>query len=452
MKNFKYFNILHHCVLIWALMSCKTYHIIGQETKIQPINFNIQKPNDFYNGYLLWHQVDEIKEDNENISLLINGKGEIIHVWDNNLSGMGSPAHLLNDGSLIRTGMKKGNKIVNGTVAAVDILNITNFNGKVIWEYKAPSDDIHFHHDFVPLPNGNILVAIYEAFSFSKAKEYGWDINEQKKIWVDGIIEIKPDFSNGTGDIVWKWSVADHLIQDKFPALKNYGVVSEHPEKIDPNYPTDYKPKGDVRQHINSLDYNPELDQIVMSSLIYNEIWIIDHSIDTKEVKTSKGGSLLFRYGNPAAYGQGTEKDRIFLKQHDANWIDKGLPGEGNLLVHNNNTIFVKGNQEVKGRTSQIFEFSLPINEDGTYSKKADSPFKAETIWSWENPDYYAVFQGGARRLPNGNTLITDTVDGIAFQINHSGEIVAEYRGNAPTFKCFMYSADYLNDGILNKK
>ena len=49
------------------------------------------------------------------------------------------------------------------------------------------------------------------------------------------------------------------------------------------------------------------------------------------------GGDLLFRYGNPLAYDSGTEEDRLFLKQHDANWIDEGLPGAGNILVHNNN-------------------------------------------------------------------------------------------------------------------
>ena len=149
----------------------------------------------------------------------------------------------------------------------------------------------------------------------------------------------------------------------------------------------------------------------------------------------------------------GTLKDRLFLKQHDANWIKSGLPGAGNILVLNNNTVFkpgAGGNAE-KGRLSQVFELRLPIQSDGSYHCSEGKPFEVETILHWEDPHFYAAFQGGARRLPNGNTLLTDTVKRLVLQVNAKGEIVAEYKGLAPVYKAFMYDAAYVSNFIKNK-
>ena len=33
--------------------------------------------------------------------------------------------------------------------------------------------------------------------------------------------------------------------------------------------------------HTNSIDYNEKFDQIVISVLYFNEIWVIDHSTTT---------------------------------------------------------------------------------------------------------------------------------------------------------------------------
>ena len=38
-----------------------------------------------------------------------------------------------------------------------------------------------------------------------------------------------------TGAIVWQWRAWDHLIQDYDPSKPDYGVVADHPEKIDIN-------------------------------------------------------------------------------------------------------------------------------------------------------------------------------------------------------------------------
>src|SRR5690606_15913622 len=92
----------------------------------------------------------------------------------------------------------------------------------------------------------------------------------------------------------------------------------------------------------NAIDYNPQLDQIMISTREFSELWIIDHSTTTAEAaghtggRSGKGGDILYRYGNPAAYNRGTRADQKFFYQHDAQWIEPGLPGAGNILVFNN--------------------------------------------------------------------------------------------------------------------
>src|SRR5262249_17725952 len=113
--------------------------------------------------------------------------------------------------------------------------------------------------------------------------------------------------------------------------------------------------------HCNSLSYNAEFDQIMVSSPEFNEIWIIDHSTTTAEAashaggRSGKGGDLLYRWGNPRAYRAGTVKDQRLFYQHNAQWIPRGFPGEGHLLVFNN------GRRRPGGAHSTVDEIILPV-------------------------------------------------------------------------------------------
>src|SRR5262249_6594816 len=94
--------------------------------------------------------------------------------------------------------------------------------------------------------------------------------------------------------------------------------------------------------HINAVAYNAELDQIMLSVYEFSELWIIDHSTKMAESAShkggrhGKGGDLLYRWGNPRSYRAGTVKDQKLFGQHNTHWIDKGLPGEGHVLIFNN--------------------------------------------------------------------------------------------------------------------
>ncbi|MEM9570396.1 MAG: sulfatase-like hydrolase/transferase [Pseudomonadota bacterium] len=418
-----------------------------------PVTIEVFDEASVFPGYLLWHQADEIANDVINDTHLISPTGEVVHTWPANLTGGGTPGYLLPDGQIVRTGIRNRMATRRGPVASADVLQIVDKNGTVVWEVtSADLGGAFFHHDLEPMPNGNILASTYHALTGAEALAKGWDVSDARTVWVDGVVEIKPDLVSGEFEAVWAWRFDDHLIQDKFPEAENYGVVADHPGRIDPNFPDNYAPRNSFRQHINSIDYNEELNQILLSSFIYNEIWIIERTASTEEA-AGAAGDLLFRYGNPAAHRAGTTEDRIFLKQHDANWIAEGLPGEGNILVHNNNTVFspnfnpfddedgARAQAELEG-VSEIHELFLPTSELGAYIRDNDGTYSVETAWLWSSPDYFASFQGGARRLPGGSTLLTSSADNYAIEVSEAGEIVARFDAASPSYKAFKYSEE----------
>ena len=74
--------------------------------------------------------------------------------------------------------------------------------------------------------------------------------------------------------------------------------------------------------------------------------------------KRGKGGDLLYRWGNPAAYQRGTSRDRQLFQQHDAQWIPQGCPGAGHILIFNNG---------LDRGYSTIEEIVPPMDDRGNY-------------------------------------------------------------------------------------
>ena len=183
--------------------------------------------------------------------------------------------------------------------------------------------------------------------------------------------------------------------------------------------------------HVNAVAYNAELDQIALSSPNFHEIWIIDHSTTKEEAKGhtggrwGKGGDILYRWGNPRAYRNGTNLDQRLFGQHNIQWISKGLSGEGHLLVFNN------GGGRKPVEYSSVDEFVPPTDKDGNYVRPKRGPFgPAKPLWSYTAPDkkdFYSWFISGAQRLPNGNTLINAGAVGIVFEVTPEKETVWKF-------------------------
>jgi hypothetical protein len=373
---------------------------------------------------------------------LMDNDGAVVYTWASDY-GPGNSVYLLENGNLLRTGNTRSGSFEAG--GAGGIVQEIAPDGTVVWEFAYVSDQVQLHHDIEPLPNGNVLMIAWERRTEAEAIAAGRNpsLMRDGEIWPDHIIEVNPT----TSAIVWEWNVWDHLVQDYDPTKENYGVVADHPELVDLNYSSGGPPGDPDWNHINSIDYNEDLDQILLSVRNFSEIWVIDHSTTSAEAaghtggNSGKGGDPLYRWGNPQTYDAGTAAGQKLFVQHDAQWIPSGYPGEGNILVFNNGTGRSDGNY------SSVDEVIPPVDASGNYTLTAGSAYgPAEPIWMYraDNPtDFYAKRISGAQRLSNGNTFICDGPNGTFFEVTPDNDIVWTYDYEGEVFRVTRYASNY---------
>ncbi|MDG1837246.1 MAG: aryl-sulfate sulfotransferase [Phycisphaerales bacterium] len=362
---------------------------------------------------------------------LIDGDGMMINSWVEDYKA-GNSVYLLENGTLLRC--SDNGPVDGGPAAGGDggCASIFDWDNNLLWRYCHNTLEHRLHHDIEPMPNGNILMISWEVKSNEEALAQGRDpafiTDDDGEVWPLWIIEVEPDLNTSDqGTIVWEWRAWDHLVQDFDSTKPNYGVVADNPNKINLNYGRDGRADW---MHCNGIDYNEDLDQIIISTPFLNEIFIIDHGLTTEEAAT-EAGDLLYRWGNPMAYDRGTEDDRELWFPHDVRWVPAGYPGAGNITVFNN------GNGRPVGY-SRADEIVPPLLADGSYDLAqgaAYGPNEASIIYEAPNQtDFYSSGLSGVERTPEGTTLIcmgrgsgTDPVGGQFFEVNAAGEVIWRY-------------------------
>ena len=398
-----------------------------------------------------------------NQTYLIDNCGEVVQSWDSDYSTMS--AYLLENGNLLHTA--RFQSAVNsefiqagGDSGRIEIIDEQN---ELVWYYEVNSDTQFMHHDAEYIEStGTVLVMVWNKHSAEEAAAAGYTGGHA--LWSEQIIELDPTADNADEAIVWQWDSWDHMVQDVDYSLDNYGVISENPQLININFEgIDIEYEADPI-HMNSVDYNEELDQIVINSRNFSEFWIIDHSTTTEEAAShsggarGKGGDILFRWGNPQAYDMGDDDDQKLFLQHDAYWIDEGYTHAGQIMVFNNQPNFY-GNADystidvIDTEVSDAGDYT--INDDGTYGP-------SDFTWTYtaDTPtDFYATNISGAQRLSNGNTIIDEGTTGTFFEVTAEGEVVWKYiapvdqtgvltQGDTPqnnfVFRINKYSPDFI--------
>ncbi len=411
-----------------------------------------QNDSTSFNGYTLF------SPSTSNRTFLIDNCGELVKTWDSEYRP-GLSVYLLENGNLLRTARISNMFNQGGSGGRIELFS---WEGELLWGYNYSSPDFHQHHDVEPLPNGNILVLAWERHDQIEAIQNGLDpeLANGQGIWVTQVVELEPFIGANVANVVWRWSLWDHLVQDINSELPNYGNVKEHPELVNFNFGN---PMNIDWIHANGIDYNEELDQIIINSRNLNEFWIIDHSTTSQEAaghtggNSGKGGDILYRWGNPATYNRGDVLDQKFFGQHHANWIPKGYPDEGQIMVFNNGN---RGPNEPQ--ISSVEVVNPPLQSDGNYTLDGDLAFEPTALtWQYvaDNPeDFYSARISGAERLPNGNTIVCEGDSGNFFEVNYDGDIVWQYicpiRSGAPmtqgvmpsqnsVFRVTRYASDY---------
>ncbi len=356
---------------------------------------------------------------------LIDNQGRMVHKWE--LDAEALFARLLENGNLLTFANRfQGSGVRGRYVREVDR------NGNILWQCTQGLP----HHDFLKMPNGNVLLLSRQDKTPEEAIAAGAnpDFISADGLMAPHIVEVKPTGPTNC-EIVWEWSAWDHLIQDFDSSKANYGVVAEHPELIDLNFRlSELTSWGNLADwiHSNGIDYNPGLDQIILLPRHFSEVWIIDHSTTRAEAaghsggKGGKGGDLLYRWGNPRAWRAGTPADQQLFWPHNPQWIAPGLPGAGNILIFNNGYEF----PDFRRGYSSVDEIAPPV-DGANYRLDPDLAYApAEPVWVYTAAtpsDFFAEYISGAQRLPNGNTLICDGVHGTLFEVTPAGKTVWKY-------------------------
>jgi len=413
-------------ILVSALfLACISTSLFAQRT-VGVLNHNASRA---FKGYTLLAPITTT------MTYLIDNDGQVVNVWKAN-NPTGQVAMLLDDGSLLRTAAPQSQWMQGG--GAGGMVELYSWSGERLWQYTHLSPTARTHHDVEVLPNGNLLMLVWESHTREEAVAQGRLSNRltENALWSERVIELKRTGAT-SGEIVWSWSSWDHMIQDVDPAKPNYGVVSEQPERIDIN-------AGGTRSdwlHANSVRYNVARDEVMISIHNLNEIWIISR----------KTGDIVYRYGNPRNYKCGTQQNQVLFGQHDARWLS-----DSRVMIFNN------GNGRFGGNGSSVDEIDLPLNEDGTYRRDAASAYMPQqpivVYPSTISTRFYAQNISGATRLPNGNTLSCLGPSGVFVESTPEGDEVWRYvnpvgmngiasQGQTPrnnmVFKTYRYGEDH---------
>ena len=400
-----------------------------------------------YKGYTLFGASRSV------YTYLIDMEGNIINTWPNT-----SNPQMLENGNVLGRSSKDA------------FMGFKEFDwkGNVVWEYYEKRENYHPHHDHQRIFNPKLkeYTTIYIA---------NRDLNHEEVIaaganpsWsksydgsqMDAIVEVDMN-----GKVVWEWWFFDHLVQDLDQTKKNYvgkGTIASYPGKLNINFGMT------VRQdwlHCNSLDFNRELDHIVINS-VHGEFYVIDHGATfvpgdpekSKELAASDAGDFLYRWGDPAKYAQGEkpyierdwERPNTGTRQmgacHDIQWIREGSPGAGHFLVFDNADQVYQSSQQ-SGAIEINPYLDLNGNDTGNYINPPDAGYHMtnpdfrtthhfprqlsnQIVWSWHNPTTSGFFSNhgsGCQRLPNGNTLLCGSSEGHFVEVTPEGECVWEY-------------------------
>ena len=383
---------------------------------IYPTGVTHYVPEKAYNSYVLFSGSDKKTH-------LIDLNGNEVHQWPN----QGFPAFYI-DPQL--TNGEQGHVLLQlsgggqGSAANAETQSIgeVDWDGKVIWQgggaqvqdaYGANNNNgygtnIKQHHDWRRLPNGNTVLLINYIKPVKGFKA--------EKLLDDGIYEVNPK-----GEVVWKWLAYDHFNEFGFSKASLKLIHQTLGRSKDKTKPFDYL-------HFNNMSvvgpnkwfdagdqrFNP--DNLLIDSREANFTAIID----------KKTGKIVWQIGpdyEPANIDGTVPRpvDQI-SGQHDAHIIPAGLPGAGNLLVFDN-----------QGEAGYPFAVLGVGGQLGSRVLEID-PIKKEIVWQYTgassgraNYTFYSSYISSARRLPNGNTLIDEGMNGRFIQVTPKGEIVWEY-------------------------
>lgn len=239
-----------------------------------------------------------------------------------------------------------------------------DLRSKVLWQYRA-----RVHHDHFRTSDGRIFV-------LSRKEERIPQIHPRHRILVDYVTIL-----SAKGNFIAEHSVLELFQRSRFAFL--LPIVAHR----------DYTEDGE----------KPE--DVILDIFHTNHVEVMDGSLSDRAPIFAKGLVLLsVRHLNAVVVADLEKGEVIWVwgpanlkRQHDPTVLPNG-----NLLIFNNG--FVQ---------SSVLELD---------------PVRFEVVWRYnQGKEFFSASRGSNQRLPNGNTLITESDTGYVFEVTPEGETVWEF-------------------------
>ncbi|SIS23763.1 aryl-sulfate sulfotransferase [Williamsia sterculiae] len=351
----------------------------------------------------------------DSVTRVIDLSGEVVHEWPH----AGVPPRIIDPAlaggrigdvgvQLSESGDPRGGIYANGTVGQL------TWAGERVWEWgtEAPGGAARQNHDWELLPNGNRLIVV-------TVPRVVPSLGDQT-VGDQGLYEVTPG-----GDIVWTWLAGDHL--DEFGFSEAGWKALRETVARDPEDPWGYLEMNSAK----SLGANPWHDADPSTVFTPDNILISFRKANIVALIDKSSGSPVWQCGPYYTASAGAQHQRISVHkvprpldqtsgQHNPHMIAPGLPGAGNILVFDN-----QGGAGYPPASLGIYAGSRILEID---------PSTRNIVWQYTAEDsdlppwaFFSSFVSNAQRLPNGNTLITEGMQGRLFQVTPNGEVVWEY-------------------------
>ncbi|MBU0761442.1 MAG: arylsulfotransferase family protein [Candidatus Altiarchaeota archaeon] len=317
---------------------------------------------------------------NTNNTYLMDGKGTILHNWEVKAEKGWVFSRLTSDGNLFLLPQHFG---------LTNYLAYVNDKSNILWRITG-----NFHHDLFEY-NNSFYSLYMEKRMLSDEEKFSYTLTLLGEDNTFRAVDVNPDSIldmlivkiSPEGEITDRISLYD-LFQKNEDVLSHRELMEVNIVNVD-----DWSAFGDELSitfgdifHANSV-YVFENDTLISEK---GDIMVCIRNQDLIIVFDPEAEKIKWWWGK-------NELDR----PHHATYLENG-----NILVFDNGMF---------RNYSRVVEVN-PMTHEIAWEYVADQP-----------ESFHTTSQGGAQRLPNGNTLITESNHGRVFEVTKDGEIVWEY-------------------------